>query len=66
MAYLYRHSSEQRDILIDSTPILWDSNMTYDMESSFQQSKRGVFYKAFTALNMAYYYQFYSWGWSWY
>ena len=25
MAYLYRHSSDKRDILIDSMPILWDS-----------------------------------------
>ena len=25
MAYLYRHSSDARDILIDSRPFLWDS-----------------------------------------
>ena len=25
MTYLYRHSSDERDILIDSMPFLWDS-----------------------------------------
>ena len=25
MSYLHRHSSDKRDILIDSMPILWDS-----------------------------------------
>ena len=31
MSYLHRHSSDKRDILIDSMPILWDS-ICYDTE----------------------------------
>ena len=45
---------------------VFSNQSAYGMESSFPQSKRGVFYKAFTAPSMAYYYRFYSWGWSWY
>ena len=41
MAYLYRHSSDQRDILIDSMPILWDS-ICNDTEATEEQNS-GLF-----------------------
>ena len=37
MAYLYRHSSDQHDFLIDSMPILWDS-ICNDMEATVEQN----------------------------
>ena len=39
MAYLYRHSSEERDILIDSMPFLWDS-ICNDTEATIEQNNQ--------------------------
>ena len=41
MAYLYRHSSYQRDIITDSMPILWDS-ICNDTEATVEQNS-GLF-----------------------
>ena len=37
MGYLYRHSSDERDILIDSMPFLWDS-ICSDTEATVEQN----------------------------
>ena len=37
MGYLYRHSSDERDILIDSMPFLWDS-ICSDIEATVEQN----------------------------